>query len=68
MNPSIIILAAGQGTRMRSERPKALHAMAGRPLLEHVVAAARELSSRPPFVVYGHGGGQVPAALAHLEA
>lgn len=68
MDPSIVILAAGQGTRMRSARPKVLHTMAGRPLLEHVVATARELSSRPPYVVYGHGGGQVPAALAHLDA
>jgi bifunctional UDP-N-acetylglucosamine pyrophosphorylase/glucosamine-1-phosphate N-acetyltransferase len=60
----IAILAAGQGKRMRSALPKVLHPMAGRPLLEHVVASARELSPARICVVYGHGGERVRDTLA----
>jgi bifunctional UDP-N-acetylglucosamine pyrophosphorylase/glucosamine-1-phosphate N-acetyltransferase len=63
----VIILAAGQGTRMRSALPKVLHPIAGRPMLEHVYDAARRLDPASIHVVYGHGGEQVPAALAHLD-
>ncbi len=63
---SIVILAAGQGTRMRSDLPKVLHPLAGRTLLEHVVAAARNLGGRAIHVVYGHGGRLVPERLASL--
>ena len=58
----IIILAAGQGKRMRSSRPKILHPLAGRPLLGHVLAAARALSARKTVVVHGHGAEEVRAA------
>ena len=61
MNLSIIILAAGQGTRMRSARPKVLHPLAGRPLLAHVINTARELQSTDIHVVIGHGAEQVQA-------
>ncbi len=61
---NIAILAAGQGTRMRSERPKVLHRLAGRPMLSHVVDTARSLGAAKICVVYGHGGEQVPEALA----
>ena len=61
---SVIILAAGQGTRMRSELPKVLQPIAGQPLLTHVLATARELGAADVCVVYGHGGEAVPAALA----
>ena len=61
---SIVILAAGQGTRMRSALPKVLHPLAGRPLLEHVLAAASALNPEALHVVYGHGGTQVKEALA----
>ena len=63
MNLSIIILAAGQGTRMRSARPKVLHPLAGRPLLAHVVDTARALQGTDIHVVIGHGAEQVKAAL-----
>ena len=53
---NVVILAAGQGKRMHSDLPKVLHALAGRPLLAHVIAAARELSPQRICVVYGHGG------------
>ena len=56
---SIIILAAGQGTRMRSALPKVLHPLAGKPLLEHVIHAAIDLGAQQIHVVYGHGGEQV---------
>ena len=61
---NVVILAAGQGKRMYSERPKVLHTLAGRPLLAHVVATARALSAERICVVYGHGGEQVPSALS----
>ena len=59
MNISIVILAAGQGTRMRSKLPKVLQPMAGRPLLEHVIATAESLNPKKICVVYGHGAEQV---------
>jgi len=62
----VIILAAGKGTRMRSELPKVLHPLAGRPLLEHVLAVSRQLGASRIHVVYGYGGEllreRIPAA------
>jgi bifunctional UDP-N-acetylglucosamine pyrophosphorylase/glucosamine-1-phosphate N-acetyltransferase len=63
----IVVLAAGQGKRMRSDTPKVLHELGGRPLLAHVLARARALKPRAVHVVYGSGGEQVPAAFAHKE-
>lgn len=63
---SIVILAAGQGTRMRSDLPKVLHPLAGRTLLEHVIAATGALGADAVHVVYGHGGALVPERLAGL--
>jgi bifunctional UDP-N-acetylglucosamine pyrophosphorylase / glucosamine-1-phosphate N-acetyltransferase len=60
---NIVILAAGQGKRMRSDRPKVLHPLAGKPMLGHVVDTARRLAPAKICVVYGHGGEQVRAAL-----
>lgn len=62
MGLSIIILAAGQGTRMRSDLPKVLQRLAGRPLLGHVVDCAQALAADDICVVYGHGGDRVMAA------
>jgi bifunctional UDP-N-acetylglucosamine pyrophosphorylase/glucosamine-1-phosphate N-acetyltransferase len=64
MTLSIVILAAGQGKRMNSALPKVLQPLAGRPLLGHVIAAARALEPAAVHVVYGHGGEQVRAALS----
>ncbi|MEK6748329.1 MAG: bifunctional UDP-N-acetylglucosamine diphosphorylase/glucosamine-1-phosphate N-acetyltransferase GlmU [Pseudomonadota bacterium] len=67
MKLSVVILAAGQGTRMRSQMPKVLHHLAGRPLLEHVIATAQRLRPTAVHVVYGHGGDQVLRALGHCQ-
>src|SRR4029077_4330575 len=64
--PQAVVLAAGRGTRMRSLTPKALHPLAGRPLLLHVVAAATEATGSPPLVVVSPGQPEVTAALAGL--
>jgi bifunctional UDP-N-acetylglucosamine pyrophosphorylase/glucosamine-1-phosphate N-acetyltransferase len=61
---TVVILAAGQGKRMNSDLPKVLQPLAGRPLLQHVLACARALDPSAIHVVYGHGGERVPAAFA----
>ena len=61
---NVVILAAGQGKRMRSDLPKVLHRLADKPLLGHVIATARSLKPSHICVVYGHGGDQVRAAFA----
>jgi bifunctional UDP-N-acetylglucosamine pyrophosphorylase/glucosamine-1-phosphate N-acetyltransferase len=60
----VVILAAGEGKRMKSARPKVLQPVAGRPMLGHVVEAARALFPAGIHVVFGHGGDQVRAAFA----
>lgn len=65
---SVIILAAGQGTRMKSRLPKVLHPLAGRPMLEHVYAATERFPAAEVHIVYGHGGERVREALGHLKA
>jgi bifunctional UDP-N-acetylglucosamine pyrophosphorylase/glucosamine-1-phosphate N-acetyltransferase len=61
---SVVILAAGQGKRMKSDLPKVLQLLAGRPLLQHVIDTAREIHAADIHVVYGHGGERVRDALA----
>ena len=60
---NVVILAAGQGKRMRSDLPKVLHPLAGQPLLAHVIDTARSLGAERICVVYGHGGERVREAL-----
>jgi bifunctional UDP-N-acetylglucosamine pyrophosphorylase/glucosamine-1-phosphate N-acetyltransferase len=59
----VVILAAGQGKRMNSDLPKVLQPLAGKPLLAHVIDAARGLDPDNVCVVYGHGGARVQAAM-----
>jgi bifunctional UDP-N-acetylglucosamine pyrophosphorylase/glucosamine-1-phosphate N-acetyltransferase len=63
MSLNVVILAAGLGKRMHSQRPKVLHPLAGRPLISHVIETARALNAERVIVVYGHGGDEVPTAL-----
>lgn len=69
MNPplNIVILAAGKGTRMKSDLPKVLHPLAGRPLIAHVLAAADQLGPQSICVIYGHGGETLPQALGRPD-
>jgi bifunctional UDP-N-acetylglucosamine pyrophosphorylase/glucosamine-1-phosphate N-acetyltransferase len=64
---TIVILAAGKGTRMKSDRPKVLHPLAGKPLIGHVLAAADKLNPDRICVVYGHGGETLPEAIGRSE-
>ncbi|WP_207766084.1 bifunctional UDP-N-acetylglucosamine diphosphorylase/glucosamine-1-phosphate N-acetyltransferase GlmU [Solimonas fluminis] len=61
---SVVVLAAGKGTRMKSRLPKVLQPLAGRPLLAHVLDAAVALEATGVTVVYGHGGEEVRARFA----
>jgi len=63
MQLSVVILAAGQGKRMKSALPKVLHPLAGRPLLKHVIEVAQSLEPTDVTVVYGHGGDVVRETL-----
>jgi bifunctional UDP-N-acetylglucosamine pyrophosphorylase/glucosamine-1-phosphate N-acetyltransferase len=60
---SVVILAAGEGTRMRSDLPKMLQPLAGRPLLEHVIEAAKSAGPDAVYVVYGFGGDKLRETL-----
>lgn len=59
----VVILAAGKGTRMKSSRPKVLHPLAGRPIIDHVLRTAEALRAETTTVVVGHGADDVRSAL-----
>ena len=61
----VVILAAGEGKRMKSALPKVLQPLAGQPMLAHVIATARALQPAAIHIVHGHGGGAVRDAFAH---
>lgn len=67
MKLGVLILAAGQGTRMKSAMPKVLHQIAGKPMLAHVIETAQQLQPAEIVVVYGHGGGQVKQQLCTYD-
>ena len=60
---AVVILAAGQGTRMHSSLPKALHPLAGKPMIQYLLSAAAALSLEPPVVVVGYGAEAVRKAV-----
>ncbi len=64
---SIVILAAGLGSRMKSELPKPLHKIGGKPMLEHVLESARKLNPDRLIVVYGHRGEELQQAFIHHD-
>ncbi|WP_369309331.1 bifunctional UDP-N-acetylglucosamine diphosphorylase/glucosamine-1-phosphate N-acetyltransferase GlmU [Providencia rettgeri] len=53
---SVVILAAGKGTRMYSDLPKVLHLLAGKPMVQHVIDTAKSIGASDIHLVYGHGG------------
>jgi len=63
--PAAVILAAGKSTRMKSELPKVLHPILGRPMIEYVLDAARSANCQKFVVVVGHKSEEVKAALSH---
>lgn len=65
---NVVILAAGRGKRMHSDKPKVLHPIAGKALLAHVLDATKQSGIHKIIVVYGHGGETVPQALAQYGA
>lgn len=65
---SVIILAAGQGTRMKSSLPKVMHKLAGRPMLHRVYDRCMELGANEVHIVYGHGGEQLREASTHFKS
>lgn len=64
MNLSVVILAAGKGTRMYSDLPKVLHPIAGKPMVKHVIDTAKQLSAKQIHLIYGHGADLLKARLA----
>ena len=67
MNPTVVILAAGLGTRMRSDLTKALHALAGRPLIQHVLNAAAGVEPEKIILVLGHQADKVRSAVGEYR-
>lgn len=65
MNIDVVILAAGKGTRMKSDLPKPLHLLMGKPLINYVVDAAAPLVENPPVIIIGHGGDQIRKTLGN---
>ena len=68
MNLTIIVLAAGQGTRMKSDLPKVMHPLAGRPMVQYVVDVSRALEPAQLVVVVGYGAEQVRRAVGESAA
>ena len=66
-NLAVVILAAGQGTRMKSTLPKVLHPVVGKPMLAHVVDTAMALDARPVVPVIGHGAELVRDAMTGAQ-
>lgn len=64
---SVVILAAGKGTRMYSELPKVLHPLAGKPMVQHVIDAAMETGAKQVHLVYGHGGDLLKSTLTNPD-
>ena len=63
MSTAVVILAAGKGTRMKSDLPKVLHPLAGRPMIAYSLDLARAVGEGPPVVIVGHGAEEVMAAV-----
>ena len=67
MSLNVVILAAGKGTRMRSNLPKVLHPVAKRPMVQHVIDTAKQLAAREIQLVYGFGGDVLQQRISESE-
>lgn len=69
MSLSVVILAAGKGTRMRSSLPKVLHNIADKPMVQHVIDTVKDIGAENIHLVYGHGGEQMQDKIneSHLK-
>lgn len=67
MTCSVVILAAGKGTRMKSTLPKVLHPIGGKPMVQHIIDTVRQVGVNNINLVYGHGADQLQQALMHNE-
>ena len=67
MTFSVVILAAGKGTRMKSNLPKVLHPIGGKPMVQHIIDTVRQIGAENINLIYGHGGDQLQQALAHNQ-
>ncbi|WJG09221.1 bifunctional UDP-N-acetylglucosamine diphosphorylase/glucosamine-1-phosphate N-acetyltransferase GlmU [Aliiglaciecola sp. LCG003] len=67
MTLSVVVLAAGKGTRMKSALPKVLHPVADKPMVQHIIDTVTTLGASQIHLVYGHGGDQLKSALAHNQ-
>lgn len=65
MTLSVVILAAGKGTRMKSQLPKVLHPIATKPMVQHIIDTVNALGAENIHLIYGHGGDQLKDALGH---
>lgn len=65
MSLNVVILAAGKGTRMKSDLPKVLHPVAGKPMVRHVIDTAKQLQAQTVNVVYGYAGDVLQNVLKH---
>lgn len=64
---SVVILAAGKGTRMCSNLPKVLHKIADKPMVQHVIDTVKGISAKNIHLIYGHGGKQIQAAISEPQ-
>lgn len=67
MTCSVVILAAGKGTRMKSTLPKVLHPIGGKPMVQHIIDTVKQVGATSINLIYGHGADQLQQALAHNE-
>jgi bifunctional UDP-N-acetylglucosamine pyrophosphorylase/glucosamine-1-phosphate N-acetyltransferase len=67
MTFSVVVLAAGKGTRMKSSLPKVLHPIGGKPMVQHIVDTVKKLGASNIHVVYGHGREQLQNQLSHND-
>ncbi len=65
MSLSVVILAAGKGTRMKSHLPKVLHPIANKPMVQHIIDTVTSLGAENIHLIYGHGGDQLKDTLSH---